>query len=98
MSWICRGYVFIFAITNIKLTKSINKMEHSTSRPRPRRSVKLETAELKAFKEKVASFPTKYDAALFFGFSQVTLDNVLMRKTGKESTITAIREKIGTAA
>lgn len=74
-------------------------MEHSmTNRPRPRRSVELLPDEVKAFKKKVDSFPTKYDAALFFGFSQVTLDNILMRKSGKESTITIIREKIGIGA
>lgn len=73
-------------------------MEQTNSRPRPRRSMDIEPELMKAFEKKVKSFPTKYDAALFFGFSQVTLDNVLLRKTGKERTVTTIREKISSAA
>lgn len=73
-------------------------MTESTNRPRPRRSVKLLPAEMKAFKEVIKSFATKYDAALFFGFSQVTLNNVLLRGSAKEATVLLIRSKIGTAA
>lgn len=73
-------------------------METTTTRPRPRRSVKLTRQEMTAFKGKITELGTKYDAALFFGFSQVTLDNVLMRGSAKESTVITIREKLGIAA
>jgi len=65
---------------------------------RPRQSEKLTSTEMKAFEKMVKSFPTKTDATEFFGFSRVTLRNVLIGGSGKPSTISIIRSKIGTAA
>lgn len=74
-------------------------MEETTNtRPRPRRSVKLMPDEMKALVKKVGSFDTKYDAALYFGFTQVTLDNILLRGSGREATISLIREKLSAVA
>lgn len=93
-----------FVLTNKKTkvfhNKSNKKMNTSTSRNKARvkRSEKLQTAELNAYKKKVYSFDTKIDAAAFFGFSVVTLDAVLLKGSGKPSTIKTIREKLTPAA
>lgn len=61
---------------------------------RQRRSVKLSSEEYRGFKKTVKSFETKVDAAEFFGFSLVTLDNILLKGSGKPKTIEIIRDKI----
>lgn len=65
---------------------------------RNRRSEKLASKEHTAYKNKVASFDTKIDAAEFFGFTVTTLDAILLKGSGKPGSILTIREKIGTAA
>ena len=69
-----------------------------TKRRRPRRSEKLTEADKNALLNKIEELGTKYDAAIFFGFSVVTLDNLLLRGSGKESTVKTIREKSGIAS
>lgn len=69
----------------------------TTERPRPRRSLELTSEDMRGLKAKIKELGTKYDAALFFGFSIVTLDNVLLRGSGKESTVMTIREKLKAA-
>lgn len=71
-------------------------MEQVTTniRTRPKRSEKLMPAEKKALAEKVIALGTKYDACLFFGITRPTLDNILLRGSGKEATIVSIREKL----
>ena len=71
---------------------------NTKSTSRPRRSERLTKDEMKALKEKVASFDTITDAVEYFGFSRVALNNTLIRGTAKPSTVAIIREKIGTAA
>ena len=59
-----------------------------------RRSVKLSKEEYRDFKKAVKAFDTKIEAAEFFGFSLVTLDNVLLKGSGKPKTIEIIIEKL----
>ena len=66
----------------------------SKAKQRVRRSEKLTPDELTAFKAKAEEFDTKIDAADFFGFSTVTLDNVSLKGSGKPATIRTIREKL----
>lgn len=61
---------------------------------RQRRSVKLSKEDFARFKKAVKSFETKIDAAEYFGFSLVTLDNVLLKGSGKQNTIDLIKSKI----
>lgn len=62
---------------------------------RPRRSERIPDDIMTAFKEKVDSFDTKEDAVEFFGFSRVCLNNTLLRKSAKPSTVGIIRQKLG---
>jgi predicted DNA-binding protein (UPF0251 family) len=66
----------------------------NTIRPRPKRSEKITPDEAAALSQYVASLDTQYDAALDLGVSRVTLTNILLRKSGKPSTVAVIREKI----
>lgn len=67
----------------------------TTKQRRPRRSMKMLPDELALFLQKVESFETKEDAMEYFGLSRVTLRNISIGGSGKESTIKIIREKIG---
>jgi hypothetical protein len=71
----------------------MNKISN-TIRPRPRKSEKLSADERAAFDRYIASFDTQYDAALDFGYSTVTLQNIVLRGSGKPGTVATIREKI----
>ena len=73
-------------------------MQMSTEKQRVRRSEKMTSSERNMFSRKVDSFDTKVDAAEYFGFSRVTLDNILLRGSGKAKTIELIREKLKQSA
>ena len=70
----------------------------AATKERVRKSEKLTPELKKAFKEKVASFEVKVDAAEFFGVSTVTIDNIILRGSAKPATITTIKTKLGIAA
>lgn len=70
----------------------------TTPNNRVKRSEKLLPDEKKAFDRKVDSFDTKRDAAEYFGFSTVTLDNILLRGSCKPNTKKLILQKLGLAA
>ncbi len=61
---------------------------------RVRRSEKLTPEEHRQFKKHANSFDTKRDAAEYYGFSVVTLDAVLLKGSGKPTTVKTIREKL----
>jgi molybdenum cofactor biosynthesis enzyme MoaA len=64
---------------------------------RKRRSERMSKEEHRAFVKYVGKFPTKFDAAIAFGFSRVTLNSVLSKGSGKSDTIQMIREKLNLA-
>jgi hypothetical protein len=66
----------------------------TTERPRPRRSVELKPEEMSGLKKMINRLGTKYDTALKLGITTVTLDNILLRGTGSESSIGKIREAL----
>ena len=63
----------------------------TTERPRPRRSVELKPEEMTGLNKLIKKLGTKYDTALKLGITTVTLDNILLRGTGSESSIGKIR-------
>lgn len=73
-------------------------MENSTISVRVKRSEKMPFELREAFTKKVGSFDTLTDACEFFGFSRVTLNNLLSKGSGKPSTIELIKEKLKTEA
>lgn len=68
-----------------------------TNAIRRRRSERLTDSERELFSSWVASFDTKTDAKEALGVSIVTLDNVLLRGSGRPDTIAKIREHINRA-
>lgn len=69
-------------------------MNNTAQSQRVRRSEKLTPQEHRDFKKHANSFDTRIDASQFYGFSLVTLDAVLLKGSGKPSTVQLIREKL----
>jgi hypothetical protein len=69
-------------------------MANTEMSARVKRSERMPIDIKTAFEKKVEEFDTLTDACEFFGFSRVTLNNLLTKGTGKPSTIGLIKEKL----
>lgn len=91
----------VFALTNLytktKVLQNKYKME-TRLKNRVLRSEKMTKEEKKSFDKMVESFDTKRDAAIFFGFSTITLDALLLKGSGKPGTISLVRDKLKQAS